>query len=214
MIEGLGKFGAILAARDDNPPTPEPLPLTASFFVHYNEKSLKIQSLSTLSEPLPGNKVIGIDDEFALKFLNGQESLSMYSVVAFKDEKFELHKTISVAEVFSVRVDVVPVIYEIEEHPLPSVTIEVDEEENFVSVHYNGDEIKKLTTPIKIYFTRFDDPSFLKCAFSLDVNILNKILEKNSLTEWPNPIQLKLDNVRDLSVYGIKGQAPISLIKK
>lgn len=190
-----------------------PAPQLVSFFVHFHAKTLVLKSISTREAALDEeHRVVEIDADVAKKIMGGEESIFNYGILALNDGKFEFRKKTDEVMQMANRVDVAVVIQEI----LPSVVksdinFYINKQSNIVEISYNGERLKQLSKPMKFYFTRKNDPSFLKCSLQLDVNILDEILVKNNLDTWPNPIRLKIDNVKDLSIYGIRGQLSASI---
>lgn len=181
-----------------------------TFYAHFDPTTLQVRSVSTKAEPAEGQAVAVISEEgVGEKLLQGLYSLFNYEIIMLRNETYELVKKESMQKTVD-RVDVVRTIYEVKEEPaIQAVEMTVIEDEDVVEITYNGDLVQKGQT--KFYFTRYNDPSFLKCTFLLDVNTLNQIALVNQITEWPNPIRLKVDNVSDLSVFGIKGQTKASI---
>lgn len=179
-----------------------------TFFVHFDKATLQVRSVSTREEPEDGNAVASIEYDHGLALMTGEQSIVTHEIIMLRNETYEFVKKETMQKVMD-RVDVVRTIYEIEDDKDPQfIEMLVLPEEDIVEISYNGDLVQKGQT--KFYFTRFNDPSFLKCAFLLDVNTLNQIALVNQ-TEWPNPIRLKIDNVSDLSVFGIKGQTKATI---
>lgn len=184
-----------------------------SFYVHYDSKTLDIKSVST--KEISGDvdvHVIEIDSALARRIMGGEESIVNYMIIGIKDGTFQLHKKTDALPQMANRVDVAVVIQQVQEtEKKTEINFCINKQSNIVEIHYHGERIKKLDKPVKFYFTRKNDPSFLKCFFQLDVNILNEILTRNELSEWPNPIRLKVDNAKDLSIYEVKGQLSSSI---
>lgn len=179
------------------------------FFVHFEDRTLKITQISANADPREGENVILIGYEMGLKFILGQENPANWQI----DFGADRHYTIKPIErnTKTARIDIGLGIYECLPNQADDIQVVIDVENNCVEIHYDGDCIKQVTKPVKIYFTREGDMTYLKCAFSLDVNILDSIMIDNGLSGWPNPIRLKLDDVDDISVYAVKGQLSVSI---
>lgn len=183
-----------------------------TFYVHFDKTTLQIKSVSGRQEPDEGNSSIAIDYDLGHEIMLGTKSVNTHEIILLRNETHEFVKKESLQKVMD-RVDVVRTIYEVKDETDPQfVEMIVLPEEDVIEISYNGDLVQKGQT--KFYFTRFNDPSFLKCTFLLDVNTLNQIALINQIDEWPNPIRLKIDNVSDLSVFGIKGQTKASIRQK
>lgn len=188
-------------------------PPLISFFAHFHAKTFMLKAISTKEAAIDEeHRVVEIDSEVAKKIMGGEESIFNYGILALNDGKFEFRKKTDEVMQMANRVDVAVVIQEILPSTLRSdISFHIIKQSNIVEIHYNGERLKQLSKPMKFYFTRKNDPSFLKCSLQLDVNILDEILVKNNLDTWPNPIRLKIDNVKDLSIYGIRGQLSASI---
>lgn len=187
-----------------------------TYYVHFNKATMEIVSLSARAEPDEGNGAAKIvEDGIGEEYMLGLRSLTLstHEIIKLRNETYEFVPKTMVQEVMD-RVDVVRTIYEVQEEerdeevPL-QIEMSIFPDEDIVEISYNGDLVQRGQT--KFYFTRFNDPSFLKCTFHLDVNTLNQIALVNQITEWPNPIRLKVDNVSDLSVFGIVGQTKATI---
>jgi len=187
-------------------------PLQMKYYVHFNEKTLEIKAVTCLSTPSEGEAALEISEDLGLKFLRGTENVLRYTIIALKKDKFDLVLKSDKIKAISDRVDVVETIYEVDREWTkdPEVWFEILEDENIVLVYFDGEKFPGKVA--KFYFTRYDDPSYLKFTFTLDVNILNKITYDNQLPEWPNPIPLKVDDATDISIYGIRNQ-PHAMVK-
>jgi hypothetical protein len=180
--------------------------MSRKMFAHVDLSSGKIAGVNSKGIA-PGNRVaIELDYDLALKFIGGQENPNDW-IAGLKDDKYVLQRIVH--EQHS-RVDLLP-ITEVEidtwkpEEPtyiVGGVLIWVDREAGTLELCYDGDYLKTLNQPLKIYATREGDPSYLKCTISLDVNILNEIMYSNELDCWPNPLQVELaDGTTDLSLF-------------
>ena len=192
-----------------------PQPTPRQFYAHINKGKLQIVAISPVEIPFVENaEVIGIKVEWSVaeKFLMGIENPVKW-VAAYKDGEYSIQKASDIREK-TARVDALP-IYEVkhEKLPYPDIWIEIDKKRGNVIINYDGSKIASWPTTAKLYLTREGDPSYLKCAFALDVNTLCKITEQNKLSEWPNPIVLPLEEIDDLSIYTIKSNLKIMLGK-
>lgn len=191
----------------------ESQPAQRQFYAHINKGKLQIVAISPVELSGASNEeVISIKIDFSVaeKFLTGAENPVRW-VAAYKDGEYSIQRASDIKEK-TPRVEVMP-IYEVtqEKLPYPDIWIEVDRKRGNVLINYNGATIQNWPSPAKLYLTREGDPSYLKCAFALDVNTLYKITEQNELSEWPNPIVLPLEEVDDLSVYAMKSNLKIML---
>lgn len=182
---------------------PEP-----KFYIHFDSKTLDIRSVSARAEPVEGQTAIEVTKELGEALMMGTQSVANFQVMLLKNESHELVKKDVLRQALD-RVDIVKVIYEVGDDNDAMIEITAYPEDDMVEIFYNGDMVKQGAT--KFYFTRFDDPSFLKCAFQLDVNTLNHMAAASETSAWPNPVKLKIKGVNDLSVYGIKGQNKASI---
>ncbi len=180
------------------------------FYVHFDERDLRIKSISSCSVPDEGQRVIEIDHALGIKFMLGEENTISW-VIGSQDDKYVIKKTERQSVFIGNRIDILHGVVEVtsknQDH---DVLLELDRENNLVLIHYDGEKIQQLPYPMKLYFTRENDSSHLKRTISLDVNILNAIKIENNLSDWPNPIMLRLDDIDDLSVFAIRGHLTIS----
>ena len=175
------------------------------YYARVNLSSGKVVGISSRPTAEEGQEVIELDADLAVKLLDGREALDQW-VLAGPAGARGLHKLQATSK--ARRVDLLP-ITEVQIQPPgtpppPStdVTILVDRVAGELLLSYNGERVKALARPIKIYATREGDPAYLKCAISLDVNILNSIALHNGLSRWPNPLRVKLaDGTTDLSLF-------------
>lgn len=193
-----------------------PKQVNPQFYAHINVKTQQIVGISPVALSEEANdEVISIKIEYhvAEKFLSGVENITRWiaryrndTCIIVREEDFlrEKLKRIDTLSIFEI-VDA--------DTPYPDVKIEVGAEEDVVLIYYNGETIKNWQRPAKLYFTAENNPSYLKCAFSLDVNIVDEIQRVNNLPEWPNPIALPLPNADDLSVYTIKSNLKLAIIR-
>lgn len=196
-------------------PEPEFDPLyEQKFYVHISKSQLQIVAISP--EAIDTKDVISVEIEtnLAKQFLGGEENTKNWGV-AFKDEEYKLVKLSTLKEFFNNRIDVINIvelsILKRENWNYHDVRLLIDRKNNQIIIEYDGDRINNTTEKLKLYFTREGDPSYLKCAFTLDVNILNTIMIDNKLDSWPNPIVLPIHDVNDLSIFSIKSSFKIAI---
>ena len=185
--------------------------MTPTFYVHFNARDLRIQSISTKQQPDEDNLAIAIDYDLGLKFMTGE--LNPISWAIGLDDK-ATKKTYVLKKIEAVklnRLDIDQPIYEVGEDGWADVNIVLNKRKNIVEIHYSGERIQNVVQPVRMYFTKNGDPAYLKCAFTLNVNILNIIKTENGLSEWPNPIKLKMDDVDDLSIFAMRGPLSVSI---
>lgn len=184
---------------------------SVSFFIHFDQQSLLIKSVSTNPTPDEGQKVVWIPGDLGLSFMSGDQNILQYAILAIADGTFEVHKKAEVAQIISSRIDVVNFTYEIVPDTRHTDVNFVIVDEDTLDVFYDGSQIQNLSRAAKFYFTRFDDLSYLKSTLSLDVNILNTLAALHESDSWPNPIRLKIKDTSDLSIYGLRGQITASI---
>lgn len=214
LVQGMMMAASLGAALTDDDMVIElpriPSPQEIDFFVHFDKKTLAIKSVSASNAVEDEDEeVLLIDNALALKFMEGTESAHSWNIIHV-DGHYELQPKVKEFESVGNRVDVASSLLNVSvDRFYPStfadVQIHVDKKKNLVEIWYDGQKIQDYGRPVKLYFTKDGDPSYLKCAFTLDVNILNTILKDNDLKKWPNPIKLRLDDVDDLAIYTVKG---------
>jgi len=180
------------------------------FYIHFDIQTNQIRSISASNVLAENTLAIEVEYDLGMKFMLGEENPINWSIIK-QDDSYSLKK-VDPTTVKLNRIDMGLGIYEVVKNPWDKVRLAVDKVENVVEIHYDGEAILKATHPVKMYFTREGDMSYLKCAFSLDVNILNQIKFDNNLTSWPNPVKLHLKDVDDLSVYAVFGPLTVSFI--
>lgn len=209
MITNIQQLLAVLAPNNHPAPAPE-----TQFYAHLNRDRMEIVAISP--ENIDNGTIIALplDSGVALKFMSGEENLHRWAI-AEKNGEYTLIKPEKATGFFYNRVDILRII-EVPKQIIdyPDIRLVVDVATSIVEIHYHGERISSWTRPVKFYFTREGDPSYLKCAFSLDVNILDKLLAHNHLEQWPNPICLEMPEIDDLSIYVIKSDLKISLEEK
>ena len=183
------------------------------FYAHIHKEALTIAAIAPI-EP-SDDKLFGlaIEHDQAMKFMVGTDSTTNWSV-ALKDGQYGIIKNEDLRGRNS-RVDVISIL-EVPWGLVQSADIKVvvDADNSQAEIFYDGSKMPNWKSSAKLYFTREGDPSYLKCAFSLDVNILETLKKVNKAAEWPNPIILPLNEVDDLSIFTMKSDLKISLIKK
>lgn len=147
---------------------------------------------------------VTLDYSLAEQFLTGKENVIMWIAVSsesgttlmkreeLSSQKFQRIESMTMQEITDPTV------------PCADIRVEIGARADAVLIHFNGETIHKWPRPVKLYFTAESNPHYLKCGFTLDVNIINEIQRVNELPEWPNPIVLPLPNAQDVSVYTIK----------
>ena len=192
----------------------QPVVTKTQFFVHIDKAELTIVAVAP-NEPADDNLFsLKIDYDQAIKFMTGTDSPTNWSV-ELKDGNYTIIKNSELRNRNS-RVDVISILDlpwdEVIENP--DIQIIVDRQQSQAEIYYNGARLPNWRAGARFYFTREADPSYLKCSFSLDVNILDTLKKVNDSDEWPNPIILPLNDVDDLSVFTVKSDLKISLSRK
>jgi hypothetical protein len=187
------------------------------FYANIDKTTFKILSISPTCSYETGTRGIPIDDALALTFLTGEENLNNWEIQV-KGDEMRLSKILRNERAVYNRVEIASIV-ELESTPKRSgkkVSL-IDEDilivagNNEARIYYDGDRINSWSQPARLYFTGEGDPSYLKCAFRLDVNILNDIVKLNKLKKWPNPVVIPLDDTTDLSVFILKSPLTINL---
>lgn len=172
------------------------------FYLHYEIDTLKIKSVNAI--PDIGMASIEIDEDIASKFLMGEENFIWWQL----DEHLNLTKITDTPAKLS-RVELGHGIYEVMKNSWDDVRIEILEDE--ILIYYDAEKLQTSNSKVRLYFTREHDMSYLKYAFSFDVNILDKILQDG---QWPNPISIKMEDTDDLSIYAVNGPLTVSLYER
>lgn len=181
-----------------------------SYYAHAKLGSGKVTSINRRPEPAEGFVAIEIDTDFAISVMTGHESLHKFQV-ALVDGKYQLQRKPVVRSERRTRTELLQLV-EVPIQPAQPVDVDllhggrvvavVDRTSAELEIFYNGEYLKRLDRPIKVYATREGDPSYLKCTLSIGVNILNEIAEKNALETWPNPLRVRLaDGTDDLTFF-------------
>lgn len=182
------------------------------FYVHINIRNQIITAITQQSLPVVENaEVVSVEIpyELAEKFLLGSESVLEW-VVVHQDGKYGIIKSEEINKDKISRIETNRIVEVTQDVAYPDVRIVIGNKQR-IAIHYNGEKIEKWPHPVRLYFTGEDDPSDLKCTFSLSINTLSKIVNANKLTEWPNPIYLSLPNSDDISVFTIKSDLKIAI---
>lgn len=187
-----------------------------TFYAVIDIRNLKIIAVGPLQTDAPGVFALKIDQDVAEKFLTGEENPDTWSV-GYKNDQYEIAKITTRQQFFYSRVEVLPIIQipngEVEGHC--DVEIVVDSDSDTVSIKYDGDLVLSRGNVLKFYLTREDDPSHLKAAITLNEATLNKIMDFNNLSEWPNPMIFNMpDGVDDISAFTVKSDLVVSYIKQ
>lgn len=185
-----------------------------TFYIHFKLATLEISSISGNNIPKEEYFALPVDGALGLQLIQGEKNLGAYCVLAFANNTYELHEKKGITATVIDRIEQ-GAVYEVTTKSRQSIHVVLNKNDDVVEVHYNADVVKEVgALGTKIYFTKEDDISFLKCALSLDVNTLNSIKQDLKIDYWPNPILLKLDSINDISVFGLKYQPTISIETK
>lgn len=182
-----------------------------NFYVHVDKTTLKIVGVS----PHVGEDTANVEiaEELAIKFLTGTENLTAWAVI-HENEKYEIVKKNIFNRFINSRVDVLALTQlEFKTVDDPDVSIILDTVSNKVLIYYNGLSIKQFVHPLNFYFTREDDPSYLRMTFALCEQTLSHLAYEMSLDKWPEEVKLAVEDADDISVYTIKSKLKISLSK-
>jgi hypothetical protein len=189
---------------------------TNKFYAHIDTQQISICAISPSESDDRHIRNVEIDSETAIKFLSGEEALSGWEVL-IAGEEYKISKNVKTGRAVYNRVEIQPITevtwLEESKKKLTSedILISISHKNKTASIHYDGSKISNWARPAKLYFTGEGDPSYLKCAFTLDINIINDIMVANKLSRWPNPIILPLSDTTDISVYTIKSNLIINL---
>lgn len=189
---------------------------TNKFYAHIDTQQITICAISPTESSDRHIRNVEIDSETAIRFLSGEEALSGWEVLIAGDE-YKISKNVKTERAVYNRVDIQPITevtwLETSKKKLTTedILISISHKNKTASIHYDGSKISTWDRPAKLYFTGEGDPSYLKCAFTLDINIINDIMMANKLSRWPNPIILPLTDTTDLSVYTVRSNLIINL---
>ena len=93
------------------------------------------------------------------------------------------------------------------------VILTVNKGDDTVEIAYDGDVVKKHEKLLRFFFTREDDPTYLKCVINLTNDGLNNIAKENGLDQWPNPVRVKIPyGVDDLSIFTVRSELEILVL--
>ena len=182
------------------------------FYWHIDVEAFSIIAIA----PYPPSKegIIGIplDEQRAHNLINGIENINEWTVV-YDTDKIVLRHDSEIEKEKLERLKSLPIFEVTDSSDNCDITVVVGDElyPECIQVYYNGDTIYNWHKPVKIYVTRENDPLYLKCSFTLSADVLDKILEKNNLSEWPNPILLKVHEADDISIYSARSNNTIAV---
>lgn len=204
LIEALDKhFGF------EEPTPTEEVQQQVKFYVHFKLEDLQIHSISANDAAEDGFGLLEIDYELGMKFMLGVENAVNW-VITKKNNQYHLSN--KEAAPLMGRMELGYGMVGLQPTTMRGdVAIVVNKAEDSIYIHYDGNKIQAHSQPIRLYFTKEGDISYLKFTFHLDVNILDKIMFDNDLTEWPNPIKLKMKDVDDLSVFTLHHPLSVTL---
>lgn len=183
------------------------------FFAHADLNSGQVIAISPVKTTNPDLVDIEISHTQAEAFLTGKDGFLNWIAKTDAEGKpllFQKEK-----EKLGPRKEMLP-IQEVRPITTSRVDVRIIVCEDHVEIHYNGDKIQALAkeSNVRLYFTKEDDPTYLKCAFTLSVNTLDAILKENHLPKWPNPIILPLEDTDDLSIYMRKSSILAGRVRK
>lgn len=186
-----------------------------SFYAHVDKTTLGIVGVSPQKETNQNIENVEISEKTAVKFLSGIENLSSW-VVVFENKEYSLEKKSTNIRFKNNRVDVLSLqLLKFDEGEVvnPDIKIVLDTQKDEAIISYNGDLITHFKNGINFYFTREDDPSFLKKTFTLSDKLLSHLSYEQSLDHWPKEVLLPIEDIDDISVFTIKYPITISLTK-
>jgi hypothetical protein len=183
------------------------------FYAHVGVRHGRIMSISRRPQAGENMVSIPIDKDLAEDFTSGKKRPGRWLAIKRGDE-YILMDSRDLSKLKYERVEGL-VMQEVPEEDSENVDIrvEIGKVPDAVLIHFNGERISRWKEPAKLYFTAEGNPTFLKCAFSLDVNIMNEITAANGLSEWPNPLVLHLPQAEDTSVYTAKSNIKMVIIR-
>lgn len=180
------------------------------YYAHVLLETLSIVSITTQQFISPDYKVIEIDEEIALKFLSGEENVDEWVVGAINGV-YEIRK--AEKNRFSLdKVSVCPIVevpFSLEKAPKSTKDVNKNNiavviQGEYAKIYYDGEIIKSTGIPLRLYFTKEGNPTYLYCAVRLSCESLDKMAEDNELTGWPNPITIMLGaGVNDLAILAL-----------
>lgn len=185
-------------------------PPTITFFAIADALTLEITGIEPAPSAAAGVVSVPISFDLARRVLSGAEDSRNWVVTTDEEGVMTVVQPSTIPEFYH-RVKTLGVT-EVALGRLPSADIRIlVMSASLVEIHYDGSRIGSWGEPAKLYFTREGDPSYLKCALTLDVNTVEAIKKDNGLDEWPNPIKLAMPDADDLSVYRARSSLKISL---
>lgn len=185
-------------------------PAKPKFYAHVDFKTHDILSITPTLSDNPDKINLEIEYDLAEKFLTGKENIFLWTAVQDK-EVMRLVKKQDLRFIKRDRTELLRLVEITSSNRHSDVRVEICND--CILVRYDGEKIKYAPSPIKLYVTGEQNPADLKYTFTLNVNILNKIMHENNLPEWPNPIRLPIDDPEDVSIYTIKSNMSISVIR-
>jgi len=208
----LGKIDITKTVNDITVTLPTP-PKPIQFYAHVGKLHGRIMGISQRVSDVEDVISIPIDAETAHDFTSGKKRPNQWVGVKHEGDYVLMNRK-DLSKLKYERVEGLA-MQELLENDSTNVDIrvEIGKQPDAVLIHFDGERIGKWAEPAKLYFTAEGNPTFLKCAFSLDVNIMNEITAANGLSEWSNPLVLRLPQAIDTSVYTAKSNIKMVIIR-
>jgi hypothetical protein len=189
-----------------------PAPVAPQFYWHINVEELSVVAIAPYPPTTEGIVGIKLDEKRANDLINGIESVNEWRVFNEDSKVFLRHES----EIEKEKLERLKalLIYEVTDDSREAdirVIVNSKKHPGAILVYYNGNTIYNWNKPAKIYVTRENDPSYLKCTLTLSPAALDKIIEKNKLEEWPNPIVLPIEDADDVSIYTARSNHTIAI---
>lgn len=155
---------------------------------------------------------IKIKHSLAMRLITGEETMYKWQVLKENGRYILKHEDEIEKEKLD-RLESLSIFEVTEDTPNADIRVVINDPlyKGLVAVYYHAGNIYNWKTPAKIYFTREDDASYLKCILNLGHVILNEMLVRGNLTEWPNPILLNLVGADDISVFTTRSNYKIAI---
>lgn len=141
---------------------------------------------------------VEVDHSLYSKFITGEENPSDW--VLGPDR--QVVKRASVKPADYNLIDVLSVMQiSIERCENADVSIIIDEKRNLLKIYYSFEQINLWKIPLKLYFTRFQDPAYLKSSVDINMNTLCELRDRSNLKKIPNPLVVSVQEADDLSIF-------------
>lgn len=173
-------------------------PVTMQYYVFIDLETLGIVSVGEANSSCDSLLKIEVQQDLYIKFITGEENTASWilgpdrSIVKKEHIKPAEYNLVDILRIMSI---------EFTQSENADVKIIIDTDNNTLKIFYSFEQINLWQVPLKLYFTRYQDPAYLKSTVDINMNTLFELRDKSSAKKIPNPLIVSVQEADDLSIY-------------